>query len=131
MNYLFLILVITTQEIPTTSIREMLGWVVGVLFVFSSALLVIIKNDHKERRDSDAERIKELTRLYEAELAYNKAQDIANTKMITDTSNVLTQSVKHLDNNVILLNDVKSLLDQNKERLITIANHLENGKRSN
>ena len=110
-------------------VNSLLAWIVGVLASFIAGVLLYLRLQNKERIDDLKNQISELKLQLQKELDYNKEQDNANIKLITDTGNILNTSIKLLENNSGVLGDIKVIQVNNQERLKEIKTHLEQNGR--
>lgn len=117
---------VQSQEIPVSSVNELLGWVVGVLIVFIGAMFLYFKTEISAyKRDLQSER------------EYSRTQDQENVKTLIHVNNILQQLTKQLEKNTdnladirVITESIKPVLEKNQERLEDINNHLlRNGKR--
>ena len=72
--------------------------------------------------------ITDLKAQLKSEIDYNKAQDNANIKLITDTGNILNAVLKNSESEINVVNEVKAINEGIKTRVDDIHAHLMKNK---
>jgi|TARA_Y100000310_G_C20704425_1_gene834132 gas vesicle protein len=121
-------LIVCIEDVPTDDINSLLGWVIGVLVAFATALLVYLRYENTKRMDDFKLQITDLKAQLKSEIDYNKAQDNANIKLITDTGNILNAVLKNSESEINVVNEVKAINEGIKTRVDDIHAHLMKNK---
>lgn len=117
-------LIVCIKDVPTDDINSLLGWVIGVLVAFATALLIYLRSENTKRIEDFKLQIADLKAQLKSEIEYNKAQDNANIKLISDTGNILNSVLKNSESEINIVTEVKAINDGIKTRIDDIYAHL-------
>lgn len=121
-------LIVCIKDVPTDDINSLLGWVIGVLVAFATALLIYLRSENTKRIDDFKLQIADLKAQLKSEIDYNKAQDNANIKLISDTGNILNAVLKNSESEINIVTEVKAINEGIKTRIDDIHAHLTKNK---
>lgn len=109
------------QDIDTTSVKTVLGSVIGILIVFIGAMYMYFKNEVKIYRDQ----LKE-------ERAYIKSEGTKNITALVENNKVLERLVDETSKTKEDVSSIKTIsettqpiIEKNSERITTIARNLK------
>lgn len=120
----YFIQILPISQNDTESVTSLLTWFVGILLAMSGFVIKYLLKQNKERIEDlksqlEASRIRvtETEWKVQQEIKYNKAQGVANIKMITDIQHVLKDNSKSFSGNNVILRENDVILKATSQRI--------------
>jgi hypothetical protein len=120
----YFVQILPISQNDTESVTSLLTWFVGILLAMSGFVIKYLLKQNKERIEDlksqlEASRIRvtETEWKVQQEIKYNKAQGVANIKMITDIQHVLKDNSKSFSGNNVILRENDVILKATSQRI--------------